>query len=146
MIVGEGSDRARLEALIVELDAAGWVRLTGRVDDDALLSLYRRAWLVASASLAEGWGMTITEAAACGTPAVVTDIVGHRDVVRHSETGFLVADGELAAGLRRVLVDRPERDRLGRGARARAAELSWDRTTRRTLSLLAEEVHRCATN
>ena len=36
--------------------------------DDELVDLYRRAWLLASASAREGWGMTLTEAAACGTP------------------------------------------------------------------------------
>ena len=57
-------------------------RLPGRLSDDALVDLYRRAWVLASASAAEGWGMTVTEAAACGTPAVVTDIAGHRDAVQ----------------------------------------------------------------
>ena len=47
--------------------------------------------MLASASVAEGWGMTITEAAACGTPAVVTDIAGHRDAVVDGVTGVLAA-------------------------------------------------------
>ena len=48
------------------------MRLAGHVHEDALIDLYRRAWVLVSASAREGWGMTITEAAACGTPAVVT--------------------------------------------------------------------------
>ncbi len=58
-----------------------WISLPGRVDDATLLDLYRRAWVVASTSAHEGWGMTITEAAACGTPAVATRIAGHADAV-----------------------------------------------------------------
>src|SRR5205085_1521539 len=70
VVVGEGYERAALEARRHALGADGWIHLPGRVEDDALLDLYRRAWVVASTSLREGWGMTITEAAACGTPVL----------------------------------------------------------------------------
>ena len=81
-----------LEAQVAELGAEGWVRIAGKVSDEELLSLYRRAWVVASASIAEGWGMTLTEAAACGTPSVATDIAGHRDSVAAGQSGLLAAD------------------------------------------------------
>jgi len=58
VIVGEGAERERLEALVASLDASEWVRLPGRLRDDALVSLYQRAWVLASASAGEGWGMT----------------------------------------------------------------------------------------
>ena len=71
-----------------DLDAERWVTFAGRLSDDELVDLYRRAWVLAERRpLAEGWGMTITEAAACGTPAVVTDIPGHRDAVRRRRSG-----------------------------------------------------------
>ena len=54
-----------------------------------MVDLYRRAWVLASTSAREGWGMTITEAAACGTPAVVSDVAGHADAVVDGETGML---------------------------------------------------------
>ena len=47
------------------------------------------ARLVSSASLAEGWGLTLTEAAACCTPAVATDVSGHRSSVIDGVTGVL---------------------------------------------------------
>ncbi|HWS44486.1 MAG TPA: glycosyltransferase family 4 protein, partial [Acidimicrobiia bacterium] len=60
VIVGEGYDRVKLERQVAELGASDWITLPGRVDDAELIDLYRRAWLLASASLHEGWGMTIT--------------------------------------------------------------------------------------
>ena len=81
VIVGEGYERGPLTEQIDRLDASSYVELAGRVTDAQLIDLYRRAWVLASTSAREGWGMTITEAAACGTPAVVTDIAGHRDAV-----------------------------------------------------------------
>ena len=60
---------------------ASWIDLPGHLSDAELADAYRRAWVLASTSLREGWNMTITEAGACGTPAVVSDIAGHRDAL-----------------------------------------------------------------
>jgi glycosyltransferase involved in cell wall biosynthesis len=136
-INGEGSERERLEALIDDLDASGYVHLAGRVDDEELVRSYQEAWIVASSSIREGWGMTLTEAAACGTPAVATDISGHRDAVEHGTTGLLVSDTEMGSALRSVIEDDALRQRLAHGALERAAQLSWDETARGLLTLLA---------
>jgi glycosyltransferase involved in cell wall biosynthesis len=83
--------------------------------------------------------MTITEAAACGTPAVVSDIAGHHDAVVDDRSGLLCADDELGPALARVLSDRELRDRLADGAVQRAAELTWDATAAHLLELLAAQ-------
>ncbi len=140
VIIGEGYERAALEALRDELGASEWVSMPGRVDDAALVSWYRQAWVVASSSQREGWGMTLTEAAACGTPAVATAIAGHTDAVIDGESGLLVDDvGELAAALGRILGDEVLRSRLSKGALTRARWFTWDATARRALEALAEE-------
>jgi glycosyltransferase involved in cell wall biosynthesis len=143
VIVGEGYEREALEAHRRDRDAEDWIRLAGRVDDDELLDLYRRSWVLASISAREGWGMTITEAAACGTPAVVTDIAGHQDAVQDGRSGVLVGDrAEMADALTRVLTDPAWRDQLSVGARARAAGCSWDATALGTLEALAADAVR----
>jgi glycosyltransferase involved in cell wall biosynthesis len=142
-IVGEGFDREDLGALVRDLDAESWVDFAGRVSDDGLVDLYRRAWVVASASSHEGWGMTLTEAAACGTPAVATRISGHVDAVEDGIGGLLADDErELVAHLVSVLTDADLRARLGEGARRRAATLTWGATALRTLRVLAGEARR----
>jgi len=143
VVIGEGYERPALEALRAELGAADWVSMPGRVDDAELVSWYRRAWLVASSSQREGWGMTLTEAAACGTPAVATAIAGHADAVLHGESGILVDDvSELAGAIGRVLGDDVLRSRLSKGAVTRARWFTWDATARRALEALAEEARR----
>jgi glycosyltransferase involved in cell wall biosynthesis len=140
VIIGEGYERPALEHLRDQLDAGDWLSLPGRVDDHQLLDWYRRAWVVASSSQREGWGMTLTEAAACGTPSVATDIAGHRDAVLHGESGLLVNDpAELGRALARVLGDEVLRSRLSRGALDRARWFTWPATARRSLEALAEE-------
>jgi glycosyltransferase involved in cell wall biosynthesis len=143
VIVGEGYERASLEALVRAHEAQDWLRLPGYVDDDELVALYRRAWVVTSMSAREGWGMTLTEAAACGTPAVATRIAGHLDAVDDSAGGYLVDDLDTAiARLDLVLSNAALRDELARGALCHAARLTWADTARGTLEVLVAEAHR----
>jgi glycosyltransferase involved in cell wall biosynthesis len=81
--------------------------------------------------------MSLTEAAACGTPAVATAVTGHRHAVRDGVTGLLVDDpDELVAALVTVLTDERRRGQLGAAARHWAASLTWDRTATELLGLL----------
>jgi len=138
VIVGEGYERPALDDLVAALGAESWVEFAGRLDDDGLVDLYRRAWVVASASSHEGWGMTLTEAAACGTPAVATRISGHVDAVEEGVGGLLADEPRgLAEALGALLADADLRTRLSEGARRRAAELTWEATAHGTLEALA---------
>ena len=143
MIVGEGYERESVEAYIEEAGASAWIRLTGRVDDAKLLDLYRQAWLVASTSAREGWGMTITEAAACGTPAVASRIAGHRDAVVHGRTGFLAdTPDEMINGIDSILGDDALRARMSEAALEHASRFTWEATARGALEALATEARR----
>ena len=140
VIAGEGSERARLEARIRDHQAEGWLSLPGRVDEETLMELYQRAWVLASTSAFEGWGLTITEAAGCGTPAVVTPISGHVDAVADGITGFLAEPGPAMADyLGRLLSDPLLRRRMQKAAVHRASLLTWDRTALETMRVLARQ-------
>jgi len=132
LVVGDGPDRARLEPLLPE-----WARMAGRVDHDQLLDAYRRAWVVASASVVEGWNMTLTEAGACGTPAVATRIPGHSDAVADGVTGLLADDVTgLTRAFEQLLGDAELRARLGAAAVTHAHRFTWDGAARAFLDLL----------
>ena len=110
------------------------------MSDDELRDTYRRAWLLVSMSQREGWGMTITEAAACATPALVTRIAGHSDAVDHAVTGILVdSPDQFADQLERLLRDDTFRRRLGRAAQEHAGRLTWEATAAGTLEALVAE-------
>jgi glycosyltransferase involved in cell wall biosynthesis len=143
VIVGEGYERPALESMVATAGAGAWLSLPGRIPQDQLVDLYRRAWAVTSFSGHEGWGMTLTEAGACGTPAVASDIPGHRDAVVHEHTGLLAAgDDALVDALHAVLRDDALRERLAKGALDRAASLTWDATAAGTLTVLADDARR----
>ena len=140
VLVGTGPDRADLESLVESLDAGSYVRFAGRVEDDELVELYQQAWAVASTSVREGWGMTLTEAAACGTPAVATRIAGHEDAVAEGVSGLLADDeADMARHLARVATDAALRARLSAGALAHAGQFTWANTATRVLETLADE-------
>ena len=87
--------------------------------------------------------MTLTEAAACGTPAVATRIAGHEDAVLDGVSGLLADDdAALGAAMADVLGDRQLLDRLRRGAVARSGELTWGQTATQVMRVLADEVAR----
>jgi glycosyltransferase involved in cell wall biosynthesis len=129
VIVGEGYDRPILERLIKRYGAEGFISLPGRIDNDSLIDLYRSAWVVVSTSEKEGWGMTITEAGACGTPSVVSDIPGHRDAVIDEVTGLLVpVDRAFSSAIIRILEDEMLRSTLAIGALKHSRTYSWEAT------------------
>jgi glycosyltransferase involved in cell wall biosynthesis len=143
VIVGEGYEKPALDELVESMGAASWVRFAGHVDENALIDLYRRAWVLTSASAREGWGMTITEAAACGTPAVVTRIPGHLDAVDDEHSGLLADDSRrLGEHIEALIGDDAFRERLSKGALAHAARFTWAATARGTLEVLAADALR----
>jgi glycosyltransferase involved in cell wall biosynthesis len=137
VIAGEGYERPALEELLHRHAAHSWISLPGYVADDDLVDLYRSAWVVASTSLREGWGMTVTEAGACRTPAVATRIAGHQDAVVDGQTGILVEDhDDLVGALRAILGDDALRQHMGTAAAQHAAHFTWDATARGALAAL----------
>lgn len=141
-LVGSGPMLDEIRGIVREVGGESWVELVGSVPHEDLVDRYRRAWLVASASLAEGWGLTLTEAAACGTPAVATDINGHRSSVVDGVTGVLAPLERLGDTLADVLLDDDRRARLADAALARARTLTWESSATGVLRGLHAEVLR----
>lgn len=144
VIVGEGDLRPELEAQRRALGADDWIDLPGRVTHDELLDLYRRAWVVASPSAREGWGMTLTEAAATGTPVVATRIAGHTDATVDGVTGYLVddVDADFRAALDGLLSDPDRRARLGAAGIEWAGTLTWAACASRAMDVLVADAAR----
>lgn len=86
--------------------------------------------------------MTITEAAACGTPAVASDIVGHRDAIG-PDAGILANDDErLAEGLAHLLTDDEAWSLASAAALEASDRLSWDASAAALLGLLVSDARR----
>jgi glycosyltransferase involved in cell wall biosynthesis len=87
VVVGDGPDRSRLEALARELGIADRVELTGQIAEGALHGWLQSADVLATLSTVEAFGLTLLEGAAAGARIVASDIPAHREVA-----GYLPPD------------------------------------------------------
>lgn len=137
-IVGDGDAayRQRLEATVAERGLRG-VTFHGRVTEERKAELLEQAHQHVFTSHREGWGLTVSEAAAAGTPTLAYDAPGVRDSVRDSR--LLAPIGDTAALARRS-VELGTDPRLYTAVReeawARARNLSWDATALRFMDLV----------
>lgn len=143
-VAGDGPERAALEARAQRLGLQGVVTFHGFVSAEQRQRLLRSAWLTASPSQAEGWGLTVIEANAEGLPAVAFDVPGLRDSVVDGTTGWLVpAGGALGPALHRALsalVDPSAALAWSDRCTAWASRFSWDASTERLAALAAVEL------
>jgi glycosyltransferase involved in cell wall biosynthesis len=139
LIVGDGPHRETLEKLAARLGISDVVTFTGFVPSQERVRFLRTSHVAVTPSPKEGWGLTVVEANACGTPVVASRSPGLRDSVRHGETGFLVRHGdveELAARVVEVLTDGALRDALAEGALEWAGRFTWKACADRCASII----------
>lgn len=138
-LVGTGPFKPQVDALIKELGIEEQILMPdkdiwffNKVEGDQKIKLMQQAWGFVHPSVKEGWGMVITEAAACGTPSIATAVTGQVDSVKDGETGLLISANptveELAAAMKRLLSDEKLRHRLSQNCLQWAAELDWDKS------------------
>jgi phosphatidyl-myo-inositol dimannoside synthase len=144
VIVGDGSEAARLRALVIQLRLQASVVFTGKVPDDEVVAWYRTADLYALANRAieggdaEGFGLVFLEAGACGLPVIGGRAGGVPDAIRDGETGFLVDSNsvsDVAEACLRLLLDSKLRTTMGRNGRAHALRNSWPQQAAKFLDI-----------
>lgn len=121
VLVGDGPDRAALEALAAQLGIpSAQVRFAGRVSPEEIPRWLQAADVFALVSPHEGFSCSLSEAMACGLASVVTDIPANRQLVNDGEEGFAVPFGDveaIAGAFRRLHGDAVLREAMGRVAR-----------------------------
>jgi glycosyltransferase involved in cell wall biosynthesis len=127
LIVGDGEERARLEARARELALEG-VRFLGFRNQSELPALFALADVFVLPSRHEPWGLIVNEAMASGCAVIVSDEVGaHADLVTDGVEGFVFPVGDidaLTSALASVLSSPEQTQRMRQAAKARIA--SWD--------------------
>ncbi|MDZ7270068.1 MAG: glycosyltransferase family 4 protein [candidate division KSB1 bacterium] len=145
LVVGEGDDRPRLEAMAREMGISERVQFTGQVTEQQKAELLNQMWVMVNPSAKEGWGITVLEASACGVPVVAADSPGLRDSVVHGRTGLLYPWGDLK-GLTEcvcsVLKNKQLRERLGQAGHLWAQRFSWESSVSRLMEIIEQEMTR----
>ncbi len=129
----EGPETPSLRATVERLGLAGAVRFIGPVAEDDLPCLYGGAEACVLPSDAEGFGLPVLEAMACGTPVIISAIDVLEELVGAAAIRFEPGDAEaLAAAVARVLEDPAAGRRLSELGLLRARDYSWEATARAT--------------
>jgi len=134
-VAGRG-DSSYLNELMRFIDKLGLINnleFFGYVDEKTKINLLSRAHLLVFPSVMEGWGLTVIEANACGTPVIAFNVPGLRDSIINGETGLLVPYGDikaLANAIIKVLSEDELRAKLSKNAIKWAEKFSWEKTAK----------------
>ncbi len=123
MLVGRGEEEAALRSLAQDRGAGQRVHFLGSLDHDLLPLVLSAADAMVLPSASEGLANAWVELLACGTPLVITDAGGAREVVTAPEAGRIVARDprSIAEGILALLADPPQREAVA----GMAERFSW---------------------
>ena len=127
LIAGRGPEEGALTAQIAAAGLGDRVRLLGPLPHADLPALFAAADVMALPSASEGLANVWVEALACGTPVVITDVGGAREVVSGAAAGRLVDrnPAAIAAGIADVLASPRPQDEV----RAAVRDFTWERNS-----------------
>jgi glycosyltransferase involved in cell wall biosynthesis len=142
VVAGHGWWDEPLRQLATDLGIEERVRFAGFVPEKTKHELLCGAWLMLLPSLKEGWGLTIVEAGARGTPSVAFRSAGGVvDAMADGETGVLVEDEfEFFRAVRSLLLDAPRRADMGAAAATYARRFTWAMTGEAFAQVIAEQL------
>jgi len=119
-LFGKGSQEEMLRELAAQVGVMDKIHFGGYLDRAQLPDAYNSADVFLSASHCDGSSVSLLEALACGTPAIVSDIPGNLEWVTHGVQGWVFPDGDVEAMTKLMNVARREPDLAEMGERARA--------------------------
>ncbi|MDI6701689.1 glycosyltransferase family 4 protein [Methanothermobacter wolfeii] len=119
---------------------------TGFIDEETLIDLYRASDMLVlpTLNIAEGFGMVLIEANACGKPVIGSRVGGIKYVIKDGETGLLVPPGDpeaLADAIRRLIEDPEKAEVMGQNGRKMVEKnYTWERSSRITEKVFQEVI------
>jgi len=126
LLVGDGELRDALAQRAQRPPLAGSVRVLGRLAEEDLVQAYRAADVALVPSVAlEGFGLVVPEAAACGTPSIVSDVGGLPEVVAALDRSLVVEPGDTAGLGARIVAGAQGKLPTRAATRSFAEGFSW---------------------
>jgi glycosyltransferase involved in cell wall biosynthesis len=146
VVAGRGWWQDHIRETVGRLDLHDCVDVVGFVSEEERHRLLASSWVSLVPSIKEGWGLVVVEAGMHATPTVAFDGTGGiTESIVDGQTGYLAAADDLDDFVRltrRLLLDRAERERLGKGAEAFAEGFTWDATVDKWDRAIADAVSR----
>ena len=142
-IAGFGDNMAKLKKLTQELKLENKIEFLGLVTDKEKAKLLSQSWGVLQPSMIEGWGITVIEANASGTPVIASNVAGLRDSVADRITGVLVEVNNVEAfssAMVDFITDKSYRELLSKRAYVWAQDFSWEKSANQFFQILSSNL------
>lgn len=140
-IVGDGDKKyvEELKETMRSYSISTKVKFFGRVSEEEKLELMKKAHLLLHASVKEGWGLVVIEAASQGTPSVVYNVSGLKDSVKNGKTGIVLEENtskEMAREAVSLIKNKKRYQSFQKNGLEWVGSLTWERATRQSEALL----------
>ena len=125
--------------MVEERNLENHITFHGFIDDKEKVELFQESWVFVNPSIKEGWGLTVIEANACGTPAIAYDVPGLRESIKNEYNGILVKSNridDLSKAIKKVIENKDIRDGLSYNAISWSKNFNWDKATIEFLNVL----------
>jgi glycosyltransferase involved in cell wall biosynthesis len=142
-VIGDGDYYSAIKNLAGKLNLHNVV-FTGKINETEKNTLISQAWALVNTSAVEGWGNTVIEGAAYGTPTIAYYVEGLKDSIQNGKTGILVENGNIVA-LANAIIDLLEDDTLRYNLSKKSLENSkkydWETTVSEFENVLKRETN-----
>ena len=142
-IIGEGEMLDTLRNLAVRLKIQDNVTFYGKISDQDKAILLSQSWVVVQPSQLEGWGITVIEANASGTPVIASNVAGLRDSILDDLTGTLVKPKNIdafAAAMNDCIGDKLTRAAMLKAAYAWSHNFNWELSADKFLDTIMSDM------
>ncbi|GHV15971.1 glycosyl transferase family 1 [Fibrobacterales bacterium] len=143
IFAGTGSEEQKLKNSVQKWGLGDSVQFLGAVSGEKKRELLRGAIALLQTSFKEGWGLTVIEAASCGTVSIASNVSGLCDSVKDGETGLLFKAGNAADCAKKmveIFSNSALRNNLESSAKIYASSFDWGNSATETLALLQKEI------
>ncbi len=116
------------------------IKYFGKVSNKKKMELLKKAHIICVTSVKEGWGLIVTEANSCGTPAIVYDVDGLRDSCKNGKTGIVCGPTpkSMALGIIKLFNDKKLYDKYRLNSWKDSFNYNYDKTYRKFLEIINE--------
>ena len=137
-IIGTGPEEQHIKKLANDLSVQNYVEFKGRISSEELSAIVASSWLNVHTSVTEGWGYSILEASAAGTPTVAYGVPGVRDAVEDGLNGLKVENDNKEALADAAFSILKDPQRWWSSSVEVAKKYSWDKTAELWEKLIKE--------
>lgn len=142
-IAGYGESQSKLRKLVKFLKIEDNVEFLNRVSDLKKTKLFSESWAMVQPSQVEGWGLTVIEANACGTPVIASRVNGLRDSVLDGKTGILAECNnveQFVDAMEKMILDTQYRNKLSREAFIWSKNFTWSKSAENFYNLIGKSI------